>query len=185
MSNANFNWEELEKSVSNFSPIAEVGFHKAKVETIDVRESKNGTYWMDFIFADDGTKFPKISHPISFKNNSWRMVHFKRILVEFGISEEKAKAAIEACEGKKGNDSIVAAYHAAFDRATAKHPEVEIDVFEDDKINPNNGRPYMQADFKNPAISFGRNNKKPAQTSGETILDQAEEISGEDLSLPF
>lgn len=182
MSNANFNWEELEKSVSNFSPIAEVGEHTAKVETIDVRETKNAqgntSYWLDLIFVDDGTKYPKISHPISFKNQGWRMVHFKRILEELGIAEDKAKQAIEQAEGKKGEANIVAAYHAMFERAVAKNPEVEIEVYEDDKINPNTGRPYKRADFKNPRIGFGnRTEKKETPTSGETILDEGEEVN--------
>lgn len=177
-----YDWNKMETEAGgNFSPMAEVGKHTATVETIDVRETKNAqgntTYWMDFIFTDEGTRFPKISHAISFKNQGWRMVHFMRILKELGIAEDKAKAAIEQAEGKKGEANIVAAYHAMFDRATQKHPEVEIDVFEDEKINPNTGRPYMRADFKNPRIGFGnRTAKKATPAAGETILDEGEEI---------
>lgn len=183
-----FNWGEMEeKAGGNFSPYAEVGTHTAKVETIDVRETKNAqgntTYWMDFIFADEGAKFPKISHAISFKNDAWRRVHFMRILKELGIAEEKAKQAIEQSEGKKGAENIVAAYHSVFDRATAKHPSVEVDVFEDDKLNPKTGRPYMRADFKNKAIAFGRGNNKPAPAKQESLIDGAGQV---DLStLPF
>lgn len=184
-----FNWDELEeKAGGNFSPYAEVGTHTAKVDTVDIRETKNAqgntTYWLDIMFVDEGTKFPKISHPISFKNDAWRRVHFMRILKELGIPEEKAKQAIEQAEGKKSNDDIVAAYFSVFDRATAKHPSVEVDVFEDDNLNPNTGRPYMRADFKNPQIAFGRGGKKEAP-KGETILDQGEDINDSSLDLPF
>lgn len=187
---ANINWEKLEAEMNNFSPYAEVGTHTAKVETIDVRETKNAqgntTYWMDLLFMDGGTKFPKISHPISFKNDAWRQVHFMRILKELGISEEKAKQAIQTAENKSGEANIVAAYHSVFDRATSKHPEIEVEVFEDDKLNPNTGRPYRRADFKNPAIAFGRE-RKPAPVKQESVLDGAEEVdlSQNELEIPF
>ena len=103
------------------------------------------------------------------------------ILKELGIAEDKAKKAIEMAEGKKGDDNIIAAYHATFGRAVEKNPEVEIEVFEDDKINPNTGRPYMRADFKNPRIGFGRTAKKAETTS--TPLDEGEEI--ELTEIPF
>lgn len=187
---ANFNWDEMEKNAGgNFTPFAELGRHTAKVDTIDVRETKNAqgntTYWLDFIFQEGDVRFPKISHAISFKNQGWRMVHFMRILKELGIAEDKAKAAIEQAEGKKGETNIVTAYHAMFDRATQKHPEVEIEVFEDDNINPNTGRPYMRADFSNPAISFGRGNRKQAPAKAESILDEGEAVDLTDETLPF
>ena len=106
------------------------------------------------------------------------------ILKELGISEEKAKTAISQAEDKKSEADIMAAYHAMFDRATQKHPEVEIEVYEDDKINPNSGKPYMRADFKNPRIGFGRrDNKKPETVSADSLVEEGEQI---DLSeLPF
>ena len=182
------NWDEAEKNASAFSPMAEPGTYTAKVETIDIRETKNAqgntSYWLDFIFVDDGVKYPKISHPISRKNLNWCAWHFMSILKELGIAEDKAKKAIEMAEGKSGTDNIIAAYHAAFERAVAKNPEVEIEVYEDDKINPNSGRPYMRADFKNPRIGFGnRTAKKATPAAGETILDEGEQVDLTDL--PF
>lgn len=107
------------------------------------------------------------------------------MLKELGISEEKAKAAVEQAEAKKGNENIVAAYHAMFARAVAKHPEIEIEVFEDDKTNPNTGRPYMRADFKNSSLAFGRQSKAtPKQGS---VLEEGEEVNLEQdgLEIPF
>lgn len=186
-----WDWNEMEKSAGgNFSPIADAGFYKVKVESIGLRETKNTqggtTYWMDFVFVDDGTKYPKVSHSISFKNDAWRRVHFMRILKEFGISEDKAKQAIKAAEAKSGVDNIVSAYVTVFDRATAKNPEIEIEVYESNVINPNSGRPYMRADFKNKAIAFGRGNNKPAPAKQESILDEGEEIVLDDSeTIPF
>lgn len=186
MSNTDWDWDELEKRAGG-SSIADAGFYKVKVESVDLRETKNAqggtTYWMDFVFADDGTKYPKVSHAISFKNDAWRRVHFMRILKELGIAEDKAKQAIKTAEAKSGVDNIVSAYIAVFDRAIAKAPEIEIEVYESDVINPNNGRPYMRADFKNNAITFGRGNNKSAPAKQESPLDGAEQV---DLTeLPF
>lgn len=179
-----------EKAGGNFKAMAGSGVHTVKVDTIDVTEYKNKQnetkYLMKFLFQEDDFRYPQVYRSISFKNDAWRQVHFMRILKELGIAEDKAKAAIEQAEGKKGETNIVAAYHATFDRATQKHPEVEIEVFEDDKLNPNTGRPYMRADFANPAISFGRGDKKQAPAKQESILDEGEEITLDDAEvIPF
>lgn len=186
------NWDSVKENAGgNFLPYANAGTHKVKIGTIDVRETKNAqgstSYWLDLLPEDTEVKYPKLSHPISFKNQNWRLWHFMNILKELGIAEEKAKAGIEQAESKKGEANIVAAYHAMFDRATQKHPEVEIEVYEDTNLNPNTGRPYMRADFKNPAISFGRDNRTQAPAKEESILDSGEEISldQDDLSVPF
>ena len=184
------NWEEAEKSAGgNFTPMAEPGTYKAEVGDVSVRESKNSqggtTYWLELEFFDNDRRFPKISHAISRKNINWTAFHFKKMLEEFGVSDEKAKQAIENCESKKSEKDIISTYQATFDRAIAKHPEVEIEVFEDDRINPNTGRPYMRADFKNPRLAFGRGNsaKKVEAVSPSSIVEDGEEV---DLtSIPF
>ena len=175
------NWDQAEKDAGgNFAQMADPGTHKVEVSDVNVRESKNSqggtTYWLEFEFLEnDGTRYPKISHAISRKNLNWTAWHFMNMLKEFGVSEEKAKQAIELCEGKKSEKDIIAAYLATFDRAVAKNPNVEIEVFEDDNLNPNTGRPYMRADFKNRKIAFGRGNKKEAP-KGDSIVDQGEEL---------
>lgn len=188
----NFNWDEIQKDAGqNFSPMAKPGVHTAKVEIVDVRETKNKegntSYWLDLVFIDEGTAYPKISHPISFKNpkGSWRKWHYMLMLKELGISEDKAKKAIEMAESKKGNENIVASYHAMLNRAVEKHPEVEIEVYESDNLNPNTGRPYMRADFKNPSLAFGRQSK--ATPKQESVLEEGEEVNLEQdgLELPF
>lgn len=181
-------WKKAEESAGgNFAPLAEKGFYKVKIENIDIRETKNAkgetTYWLDFLLAEDGNKFPKISHPISRRNLNWTAYHFMSILKELGISEDKAKKAIELAEDKKGEDNIIAAYFSTFERAIAKNPEVEIEVYESDNINPNSGRPYMRADFKNPKIGFGKTTTKKEETGN--VLDEGEEITDNSLNIPF
>ena len=184
------NWEQAEKDGGgNFAPMANPGFYKAEVADINVRESKNAaggtTYWLELEFLEGDVRFPKISHAISRKNVNWTAWHFMNMLKEFGVSEEKAKQAIENCESKKNEKDIIATYLATFERAVAKAPQVEIEVFEDDNVNPNTGRPYMRADFKNPRIAFGRGgkDKKPATVSADSIAEEGDEISLEEI--PF
>lgn len=190
-----FNWDEIQKDAGGqFLPKAQVGTYTAVVETVDVRETKNAqgqtSYWLDLLLQDSETNsFPKISHPISFKNpkGSWRKWHFMNVLKELGIPEIKAKQAIQNAESKNEQDKIVAAYHAMFDRATQKHPSIDINVYEDDNVNPNTGRPYMRADFANPSLAFARTAKPATSTedplAGAIAIDLSQDgISGD---IPF
>lgn len=183
------NWNEAEKAAGgNFARMAEPGFYEVEVNDLNIRESKNAqgatTYWMEMEFEEqDGTRFPKLSHAISRKNLNWTAYHFMTMLKEFGISEEKAKQAIENCESKKSEKDVIAAYLSTFDRAIAKNPKVNIEVFEDDKINPNSGRPYMRADFKNQSLAFGRSTKRAEATSADSIIDEGEQVGLSDI--PF
>ncbi len=185
------NWEQAQKDGGgNFAQMANPGQYEVEVSDLTVRESKNSqggtTYWMEIQFEEnDGTRYPKISHAISRKNVNWTAWHFMNMLKEFGISEEKAKQAIENCESKKSEKDIIATYLSTFDRAIAKSPKVKIEVFEDDNINPNTGRPYMRADFANRKIAFGRGNstKKAEVVSPDSLLDEGEEIKLDEI--PF
>lgn len=186
------NWDEAEKAAGgNFLPKAKPGAYRAKVNTVDVRETKNKqggtTYWLDLILMDgENCSYPKISHAISRNNINWCAFHFMSILKELGIAEEKAKAAIEACESKNGTENIIAQYHATFDRATQKHPEIEVEVYESDNINPKTGRPYMRADFGNPRIAFARDNSTASATSGqESLLEEGEDVTADLGDVPF
>lgn len=182
-------WNQAEKeNKSNFAPMAEPGFYTVEVSDINVREHKKAdgtTYWLEMQFDEkDGVRFPKLSHSISRNNINWCAWHFMNMLKEFGISEDKAKQAIENCESKKSEKDIIATYLSTFDRAIAKNPTVEIEVYEDTEgnVNPNSGRPYMRADFKNRDLAFSRKAKKA--NTGETIVSQGESV---DLGneLPF
>lgn len=188
MANTEIDWAAAEQAAKgNFTPYAEPGFYKAKVAKVDARVSKNAqggeTYWLEFNFEEGDVKFPKLSHPISFKNQNWRVWHFMTMLKEFGISEDKAKQAIQNAENKGKEDSIVSAYVDMFERASKKN-EIEIEVFEDTKLNPNTGKPYTRVDFKNKQLAFGR--ERTTTSTQSSILDGAEELEGNDLEeIPF
>ena len=185
-------WNQVEKdNKSKFANMAEPGTYTVEVADIQVRESKNGkggtTYWLELEFLEDeknNIRYPKISHAISRNNVNWCAWHFMNVLKEFGVSEEKAKQAIENCESKKSEKDIMATYLATFDRAIAKSPKVEIEVFPDTAVSPKTGLPYMRADFKNRAIAFGRGNAKKNETvSPSSIVEDGEEISMDEI--PF
>lgn len=181
-------WNEVEKE-NKHARMAEPGVYEVEVNDLNIRESKNSkgetSYWMELQFDEvDGVRFPKLSRSISRNKINWTAWHFMNILKEFGISEEKAKQAIENCENKKSEKDIIATYLSTFDRAIAKNPKVKIEVFEDPNgnINPNTGRPYKRADFANKQIAFSRDAQK-GEAKAETIADQGEDV---DLSeIPF
>ena len=182
-------WNQAEKdNKNNFASMAEPGFYTVEVSGINIREHKKAdstSYWLEFEFDEqDGVRFPKLSHSISRNNINWCAYHFMNMLKEFGIPEDKAKQAIDNCESKKSEKDIIATYLSTFDRAVAKHPEVEIEVYEDinGNINPNSGRPYMRADFKNRNLAFSRKAKKA--NTGAPIVSQGEPIDLGD-ELPF
>ncbi len=185
---SNINWEEAEKNAGgNFTPMADPGIYEAEVSEVQVRESKNSqggtTHWLEIHFADGDVRYPKVSHAISRKNLNWCAYHFMNMLKEFGIPEEKAKQAIENCESKKNEKDVMSTYQATFERAAAKSPKIKIEVFEDDHLNPNTGRPYMRADFANKKIAFGRSAKKTETVSASSIMSEGEEIQMDEL--PF
>lgn len=183
-------WNEAQKTAGNFAQMAEPGFYKVEIADLKVRESKNSkggtSYWLEFEFVDDeknNIRFPKVSHSISRNNINWCAWHFKTMLEEFGVPEDKAKQAIENCESKKSEKDIMSAYEATFRRAVEKNPELEIQVFEDDNINPKSGRPYMRADFKSSKLAFGRDKKKAETVSPSSIMDDGETVDLSDV--PF
>lgn len=182
-------WAAAEEAAKgNFVPYAKPGQYKAKVSKVDARISKNAqggeTYWLELTFEEGDVKFPKLSHPISFKNDNWRVWHFMTMLREFGIPEDKAKQAVQNAEGKNGHDSIVSAYVDMFERAAKKCDGVDIEVFDDTKLNPNTGKPYTRVDFLNARLAFGRDSKPTSNQ--QSLLDQGEEINlGEDGDIPF
>lgn len=175
------NWDSVQQNAGgNYKNYAADGDYDVKAEDVTVRKSSTGTNWLEITFAEsDEYKFPKISHPLSFNNDSWRQWHFMNMLKELGITEDKAKAAIEQAEGKSSQDAKVSAYEQVFKRAVAKHPVIKIAVSTEEGTN---GKAYARADFKNRNLAFGRDNNKPVQKE-TSIVDEGEEIKMDEL--PF
>ena len=177
-------WTSIQQTAGgNFKDYAADGDYTAQVADASVRKSSTGTNWLEISFTEtDDYQFPKVSHALSFKNDAWRQWHFMNILKELGISEEKAKSAIEQCESKSSQDNKVSAYEQTFKRAAAKHPSIDIVVSTEEGSN---GKDYARADFKNRAINMS-NSKKQEQPKVETdtsIVDDGDQIELTDI--PF
>lgn len=178
---ADFDWNDIQSGAGgNFKGYAPDGEHTVKVKDVTSRESSTGTIWIEINFEeDDDYKYPKISHPLSFKNDKWRMWHFKEIFRALGADDDAAKKAVESCESKSGNENIAKAYVAAYNRLAAKHPELTIVVSGEEGSN---GKIYARGDFKGQLAMGDRDSSSKAQDTS----DEVEEEDTADIdTLPF
>lgn len=173
---SSINWEELANNYNKFKDYAQPGTYKVKVASVENREASTGTVWQEFKFEDsDQYAFPKVSHPISNKNANWRAWHWKCLFELLGATEDNAKKAVESCEGKGNFDQVKEAYLNAMSRLVAKHPEVEIEVWNDGQ--------YSRADF-NDRVRMSHPDDAPRQSSASNSpLEGAVEIN--DSEVPF
>ena len=153
---ADFNWDELSDQFGGkYKDYCPAGIHTVKLASVENRTASTGTIWQEFKFEDsDDWAFPKVSHPISSKNQNWRAWHWKQLFVLLGATEENARKAVETCEGKGDFEKIASAYLSSMERLVAKHPEVEIEAWKDGK--------YMRADFNNRVRMSHPDDEKPA-----------------------
>ena len=183
---AEFNWDDIQKDAGgNFKDYAPDGEHTVKVKEVTSRESSTGTIWIEINFEEDDYKYPKISHPLSFKNDKWRMWHFKEIFRALGADDDAAKKAVESCETKTGNENIAKAYVAAYNRLAAKHPELTIVVSGEEGSN---GKVYARADFKGQLAMGDRDSSTSSPKAQEEASDDEEvedTLSADVDSLPF
>ena len=177
------NWGEAEeKAGGQFKDYAPSGTYKVKVISVDHHEAgQNGSIAQDFKFAEtDDYQFPKVTHWLSFKNDNWRFIHNRSLMVLFGATKEQAQKAIETCESKSKKEDIIKAYQQTYERLLAKKPAVEIEVWPDGK--------YSRADFTASSVRMSHPDDEPYQKSngGDEILDGAEEVKLDaDLDIPF
>lgn len=157
------------------------GDYKAKCIGVEIKEvGSNGSVIMKFHFeeGDDG-QFPTADHWLSFKNDAWRQWHNKCLMQVLGATEDGAKKAVEMAESKSGKENIVKGYEACYKKLLAKKPEVEIEVYTDEKN-------YARAEFKDRSVAMPHDNDAPKK-SDDNPLEGATDASGEiDLSdVPF
>ena len=173
------NWDEIEKSAGGeFKDYAPAGVYKVKVESVEIHEIPTGSVAQDFKFAEDDYKYPKTTHWLSFKNDNWRCLHQRNLMMVLGATKEAAQKAVEICESKGGKEAIISAYQQTYDKLLKKKPEVEIEVWKDE------GEKYSESDFTHGSVRMN----KPGEAkkdSGQLILDQAEPVEMESDELPF
>lgn len=168
-------WNKMAENYKNkYKDFAPEGRYAAKIDSIEVHEvGSNGSIAQDFKFMDGEVyAFPKATHWLSFKNDDWRMWHNKCLFELLGLSEDIAKKTVESCE-KGSKDATVKAYAAAYEKLATKHPEVNIDVWQEGK--------YARAEFADSSVRMS--SKDDDKKSNP--LEGSEEIVIEEDELPF
>ena len=175
-------WKNVEEDAgSKYKNYAKPGTYKVKCVDVDIREvGTNGSVAQDFLFEeDDQYQYPKATHWLSFKNDSWRQWHNRNLMIVLGSSESTAEKAIDKIEALGDKEKIMKGYETAYKSLLKKKPEVEIEVFPDGK--------YSRAEFTDDRVAMPHDDAKPATTDTDEVvpedIDDSEEI---DLSeLPF
>ena len=175
-------WKKVEEDAgSKYKNYAKPGTYKVKCVDVDIREvGTNGSVAQDFIFEeDDQYQYPKATHWLSFKNDSWRQWHNRNLMIVLGWSESNAEKTIDKIEALGDKEKIMKGYETAYKALLKRKPEVEIEVFPDGK--------YSRAEFTDDRVAMPHDDAKPATTDTDEVvpedIDDGEEI---DLSeLPF
>ena len=146
------------------------GIYQAKVVEVKVSEKgANKSIAQDFTIKLDKGLAPHIIHWLSFKNTNWRCWHNRNLMRVLGLSDEKAKEAVGACEAKGNKEDIVKAYTAVYEKLVAKQPTVEIEVW-----TRENG--YKSADFNDPNVHMGK--KEASGTANQNNANNLDDILG-------
>lgn len=198
------NWDELDKQFeSKFKNYATPGEYEVKVESVSIRDvntSKGSQYIISFNFKDaDDFKFQKVDKWV-FKNNvGFRKFHFRNLFIMLGCTEDGAKKAVETCEESNDYDTIAKTYAKTFGQVAAKYKRnVKIEIREQvDRdgfyVVSDKGFRYTESEFmnfdNNPkhnvyfAPNKARGESAPIDIKPEDIMENADEISAEDI--PF
>lgn len=181
---AGINWDDVqEKAGGEFKNFYADGDYTVKCDGVEIKEvGTNGSVIMKFHFEEgkDG-QYPTADHWLSFKNDAWRQWHNKCLMQVLGASEDSAKKGVEMAESKDGKENVIKGYEACYKKLLAKKPEVKIEVYTE--VNPNNGKEYARAEFKDRNVAMPHDNNQQKNDSAEDIIDSGEEIDLSDV--PF
>lgn len=176
-------WKKVEEDAgSKYKNYAKPGVYKVKCVDVEIREvGSNGSVAQEFIFEeDDNYQYPKATHWLSFKNDSWRQWHNRNLMIVLGSSEDTAEKAIDKIEALGDKEKIMKGYETAYKSLlNKKKPFVEIEVFPDGK--------YSRAEFTDDRVAMPHDDAKPATADADEAtpedIEDGEEI---DLSsIPF
>lgn len=183
-------WGEIDKNSNSqsFKSYAPNGEYKVKLDHVEVRDKDT---WkspaMVFHWKDtDEYKFPKsATHWLSIPNPSWRAVHNRNILMQFGVEKKKAEELVEAAERDQDRLKLIKGYEELYKRLAERGNEVEITVHDqyDRDGNPicsKNGVVYGETDFLHPTVRMAN---KPKQATLVDQMAQDEPINLNDI--PF
>lgn len=177
------NWDDVQdKAGGDFKNFYADGDYTVKCDGVEIKEvGINGSVIMKFHFEEgkDG-QYPTADHWLSFKNDAWRQWHNKCLMVVLGATDDAAKKAVEMAESKDGKENIIKGYEMCYKKLLAKKPEVKIEVYTE--LNPNNGKEYARAEFKDRNVAMPHNDE-PKKEAGDDILASGEEVDLSDV--PF
>lgn len=176
------NWDEVQQSAGgDFKNYYADGKYKAKCDGVEIKEvGSNGSVIMKFHFEEtDEAQYPTADHWLSFKNDAWRQWHNKCLMVVLGATDDAAKKAVEMAESKSGKDNVIKGYEAVYKKLLAKKPEVDIEVYTDEKN-------YARAEFLDRSVAMPHDTDT-TKSSDSTPVDGATDASGEIAieDLPF
>lgn len=171
------NWDEADKQTggnNTYKQYAPNGEYKVKLDHVEVRDKDT---WkspaMEFHWKDtDEYKFPKsATHWLSIPNPSWRAVHNRNIIMQFGVEKKKAEELVEAAERDQDRIKLVKAYEELYKRLAERGNEVEITVHDqygrDGKlVKSPKGYAYSETDFKGYGARMANAPKEPAVQDG-------------------
>lgn len=173
-------WGKAEEEAGgNFKAFVSDGIFTAKCKGVEIKEvGQNGSVIMKFAFEDsDAGQYPTADHWLSFKNDSWRYVHNKRLMEVLGATEDAAKKAVELAESKDGKENKIKAYEQVYTKLLAKKPEVEIEVYTENN--------YARAEFTDRRVAMPHGNEPAKEAKGDDALAGAVEVDLSDSELPF
>lgn len=180
---SNIDWDTAEeKAGGNFKNYAADGNYTVKCTDVEIKEvGQNGSVIMKFKFEEgENEQYPSADHWLSFKNDNWRYVHNKRLMVLFGATEEAAKKAVEMAESKSGKENIIKGYEACYKKLLAKKPTVEIEVYTEND--------YARAEFRDRSVAMPHGDEPQKEDKGDSasvIIDYGEQVNLTDADLPF
>lgn len=189
---ATLNWDaiEAEATSNNFKQYANNGEHTVKVASIEGKD--NGSGWFEMQFEESDVKYPKLS--VAFFGDgkvNFRAHYYKEIMKLLGASEDNARKAVDACEGKSSRDEVFKTYVDAFSRLAKKHPQIKIEVRDQydrngQPVRSAQGTIYGESVFaKDSGLQFKSNAPAKTSRSGDDPLSGAEEVDLSDDQLPF
>lgn len=174
------NWGQVQEDAGQkYKPYAKPDMYEVKCIDIDIHEvGQNGSVAQDFLFEeDDRYQYPKATHWLSFKNDSWRQWHNLQLMIMLGSSEETAKKAIEKIEELGDKDKMIKGYEAAYKALlNKKKPTVGIEVFMDGK--------FSRSEFTDSTVAMPHDDAKPA-ADDDVVPDDVDDDSLSLSDLPF
>lgn len=192
MAGLDWNAIEAEATANNFKQYANNGEHTVKVASIEGKD--NGSGWFEMQFEESDVKYPKLS--VAFFGDgkvNFRAHYYKEIMKLLGASEENARKAVEACEGKSSRDEVFKTYVDAFSRLAKKHPQIKIEVRDQydrngQPVRSAQGTIYGESVFtKDSGLQFKSNGASSADAQSENSdpLAGAEKVDLSEEEFPF